>query len=143
MDTTHTTRPVVIIGDFNSHNTIWGYDQNNEDGEAVEEWATANDLTLLHNQKDGSSFQSARWKKGYNPDLVFISSRHFTCFEKTIGDPIPKSQHMPMNINVRPAVRALESNSIPRFNFKKANWPKFTSELDRMVETIAGNPQAV
>ena len=56
MDTTNATRPVVITGDFNSHNTIWGYDENNADGEAVEQWATANDLTLLHNQKDGSSF---------------------------------------------------------------------------------------
>ena len=139
-DTTQTSRPVVVLGDFNSHNTIWGYEQNNSDGEAVEEWASTNDLTLLHNQKDGSSFQSARWKRGYNPDLVFVSSRHFTCFEKTIGDPIPKSQHRPMYINARPVVRALESNSIPRFNFRKANWPNFTSELERKMETLEPSP---
>ena len=86
LDTPHATKPTVIIGDFNSHNTIWGYDENNTDGEAVEELATTKDLTLLHNLKDGSSFMSVRWKKDYN--LVFVSSSNFTCFEKTIADPI-------------------------------------------------------
>ena len=140
LDTTQATRPVVIIGDFNSHNTIWGYDQNNADGEAVEEWAATNELTLLHDQKDRSSFQSARWRRGYNPDLVFVSAQHFSCFEKSIGDPIPKSQHRPMNIDIRPVVRALESSSTPRFNFRKANWQNFTSELERKIESIDPTP---
>ena len=26
----------IIMGDFNSHNTIWGYDETNENGKAVE-----------------------------------------------------------------------------------------------------------
>ena len=140
MDTNQTTRPTVIIGDFNSHNTIWGYEQNDNDGEAVEDWATSKNLTLLHNQKDDPSFMSARWRKGYNPDLVFISSQHVTCFEKTIGEPIPKSQHRPLIVNLRPIVRALESKYIPRFNFKKANWPTFTSELDLNITSIDASP---
>ena len=142
LDTPQATKPTVIIGDFNSHNTIWGYDENNTDGEAVEEWATTKDLTLLHDLKGGSSFMSARWKKGYNPDLVFVSSSHFTCFEKTIADPIPKSQHRPMIVNIRPTVRAMESNSIPRFNFKKAKWQQFTTDLDAqiaVIEPVPGN----
>ena len=64
------------VGDFNSRNTIWGYEYNNRDGEAVEEWALANDLTLIHSAKGKPSFQSARWRREYNPDLVFVSSRH-------------------------------------------------------------------
>ena len=136
LDTNQTTRPTLIIGDFNSHNTIWGYDENDKDGEAVEEWATSNNLTLLHNQKDSPSFMSARWKKGYNPDLVFISAQHSTCFEKIIGEPIPKSQHSPITINIRPIVRALESKCIPRFNSKKANWSEFNSDLGREITLI-------
>ena len=30
-------KPSIIIGDFNSHNTMWGYHSNNKDGEDVEE----------------------------------------------------------------------------------------------------------
>ena len=42
-------KATVVLGDFNSHNTMWGYAENNEDGEAVELWATNEDLSLLYN----------------------------------------------------------------------------------------------
>jgi len=31
------SKPQIIIGDFNSHSTQWGYKETNKDGEAVEE----------------------------------------------------------------------------------------------------------
>ena len=92
------TKPTIIVGDFNSHNTAWGYSTNNPDGEAVEDWAINHDLSLLHCAKDESSFASARWKKGYNPDLAFVSSNHFSSFSTTIGNAIPRSQHRPLII---------------------------------------------
>ena len=134
-------KPMITIGDFNSHNTIWGYGKNNPDGVAVEEWAANNDFTLLHNQKDQHTFMSARWKKGYNPDLAFVSSRHFSSFERTVGDPVPKSQHRPVIISTKPVVKALDSNGIPRFNFRKANWEKFTAELDARIKSIEADPE--
>ena len=51
----------LVAGDFNSHNTIWGYDLTNEDREAAEEWASSIDLTILYDAKDDASFQSACW----------------------------------------------------------------------------------
>ena len=38
----------VIIGDFNSHITEWGYRSTNDDGTLVERWCDANSLTLTH-----------------------------------------------------------------------------------------------
>ena len=84
-------KPVVVVGDFNSHNTLWGYPNNNRDGELVEDWAIAQDLTLIHSAKHRPSFQSARWKRGYNPDLVFVSSLHRNCFKKSMVNPVPRS----------------------------------------------------
>ena len=66
--------PQIVIGDFNSHNTIWGYDATDNSGVAVVQWAESNSLTLIHDAKLQKSFNSARWKKGYNPDLIFVSS---------------------------------------------------------------------
>ena len=43
-------------------------------------------------------------------------------------------------INARLVIRALKSNSFPRFNFKRANWTNFMSYLDRKVETIEAKP---
>lgn len=32
-------RTKIIIDDFNSHSVNWGFNETNEDGEKVEEWA--------------------------------------------------------------------------------------------------------
>ena len=58
------TKPHVVIGDFNSHNTLWGYSTTGTDGEAVEQWAESSNLSLIHDAKLPKSFNSTRWKKG-------------------------------------------------------------------------------
>ena len=37
-------KPHIIIGDFNSNSTLWGYTTTNSDGESVEQWAESNGL---------------------------------------------------------------------------------------------------
>ena len=44
-------KPHIVIGDFNSHSTLWGYTTTDSDGEAVEQWADSNRLSLIHNAK--------------------------------------------------------------------------------------------
>ena len=135
-------KAVLILGDFNSHNTIWSYDQNDHNGEAVEEWALAGDLTLLHDAKDDVSFQSARWRRGYNPDLAFVSSKHHQSFLKTMSKPIPKSQHRPITIDIKPVIRPRETNCKNlRFNYRKAKWVDFSPDLDSEISTISPDPQ--
>jgi len=43
--------PVIYIGDFNSHNTEWGYSTNNEEGESLLDWAANNHLKLIYDAK--------------------------------------------------------------------------------------------
>ena len=69
----HRNLPHIVIGDFNSHSTTWGYTNTDNEGEAVEQWADSCDFTLNHDAKLPKSFNSARWKKSYNPDLIFAS----------------------------------------------------------------------
>ena len=69
----HGNLPHIVIGDFNSHSTTWGYTNTDDNGEAAEQWADSCNLTLIHNAKLSKSFNSARWKRGYNPDLIFVS----------------------------------------------------------------------
>ena len=77
----------VVIENFNSHNTLWGYSTTGTNGEAVEQWAESNNLSLNHDAKLPKSFTSARWKKGYNPDLIFASTSIGNMCEKYILDP--------------------------------------------------------
>ena len=65
----------VIMGDFNSQSTSWGYNNSNNDGILLEEWAEAHQLHLVHDTKLPPSFNSCCWRRGYKPDLVFTSER--------------------------------------------------------------------
>ena len=67
-------KPQIIIGDFNSHSTQWGYKDTNKDGELVEVWIDSNQLSLIHDSKLPSSFNSARWKSGYDIFVTLTAS---------------------------------------------------------------------
>ena len=95
-------KPHIVIGDFTSHSTHWGYTTTNSDGESVEQWADSNNLPLIHNAKLLKSFNSAIWKKGYNPDLIFVSSNILDMCEKSVLDPIPLTQHRPYLCDCKP-----------------------------------------
>ena len=126
----------IIIGDFNSHSTTWGYYETNKDGEKVEEFMENHSMHLIHDAKLPSSFNSCRWRRGYNPDLIFVSENIKGNCVKKVLEPIPHSQHRPIMLQIRSII---EPKSVPyrcRFNFKKADWINFRRELDLAVEHI-------
>ena len=84
---------------------------------------------------------SARWRRGYNPDLAFVSFIHYPNFEKSVCDPIPKSQHRPLSVSIRPVLRATVSQPMHRFNYRKAKWECFTPELDDNITNFEPIPE--
>ena len=117
-----------------------GIHQINNAGDAVELWALSKDLTLLHDAKDEPSFRSACWQRGYNPDLVFASSRIIKNVEKSISEPIPRSQHRPIVIKAKPVLRPNESKPINRFNYCKANWNQFALDTEAGITNKRPHP---
>ena len=75
----------------------------NPNGEAVEHWADTCNLTLIHNAKLPKSFNSARWKKGYNPDLIFASANIANVSGKSVMYPNPHTQHRPICVHMNPS----------------------------------------
>ena len=61
-------------------------------------------MSLIHNTKLPVSFNSAIWKKGYNPDLIFVYSNILDMCEKSVLDPIPRTQHRPICVTVNPVI---------------------------------------
>ena len=125
----------VFIGDFNSHNTVWGYCNTNTDGESVERWAENNNLRLVHNPKLPASFNSGHWKSDSNPHLIFGSAAIAEGCMKSI-DPIPHTQHRPLCLQIKAAVIPKNVPYRRWFNFKKANWKTFSSDLNSCVRQL-------
>ena len=126
----------VIIGDFNSHSSTWGYATTNTDGELVEDWAENQRLSLIHDPKLPSSFNSGRWRRGYNPDIIFATNRIAGCCNKIVMEPIPRSQHRPIGVQVNAAITVQTVPFRRRFILKKANWEQYAYQLDAAVENI-------
>ena len=136
----HRNIPHIVIGDFNSHSTTWGYTNTDNEGEAVEQWADSFDFTLIHDAKLPKSFNSARWKKGYNPDLIFASESIANMCKKSVMDPITHTQHRPICVSVQPVVVPQPTPFRRRFNFRKADWNGYSTELDNSIEDVEPIP---
>ena len=87
----------------------------------MDQWADSTSLSLIHNAKLPKSFNSAIWKKGYNPDLIFVSSHISDMYEKFVLDPIPRTQHRPICETVNLVIVLQPTASRRRFNMKKVN----------------------
>ena len=74
------------------------------------------------NSHNTQSFNSAIWKKGYNPDLIFVSSNISNMCEEYVIDPIPHTQHRPICVSVSIVIVAQPTTFRRRFNLKKADW---------------------
>ena len=135
----------IIIGDFNNHSTQWGYKDSNKDGDLVEDWMDSNQLSHIHDPKLPSSFHSARWKSGYNPDLVIVTSNIADLCQKIVTDPIPASQHWPIGIQVNAAVRPTSVPFRRRLTIRKLtrqislrSWKERLSTLLQCQATMTG-----
>ena len=108
----------------------------------MEEWIDANQLNLVHEPKLPSSFNSGRWKKGYNPDIAVSSSDIAGSCRKIVWNPIPRTQHRPIGIEIKPVISPATVPFRRRFNYKKANWKDYSEDLDLRVaelEPVAEN----
>jgi len=68
------------------------------DKEAVEQWAEACNLNLVHDSILPKSFSRRRWINGYNPGIIFVSSDIATLCKNLVSYPIPRTQHRPTEI---------------------------------------------
>lgn len=131
--------PSIYAGDFNSHHQNWGYSMNDDNGTQVNQWSEYNNLWLVYDAKDKGTFHSARWRRDYNPDLVFVSmdnnQRPLLANRNVLGN-FPRSQHRPVIMSVGLEFPLVNCTQKPRWNFNLANWEIFQEKLDQMIRYI-------
>ena len=137
--------PAIVLGDFNSHHTDWGYQVSDKAGEEVAQWAEQTNLTPIFNPKDRGTFSSARWRQDYNPDLTFASKSYEGTMNTTreVLTNFPRSQYRPVVVSTGIRIPNLKSNPKPRWNFRKANWEDYKKEIDKTCRRIPPTAQNI
>ena len=114
-------KPYILVGDFNAHNTLWSHAKNDKRGDVLEEFMYENDLGLLNSNV----------KTRYDPnshkfsllDLSIVHPALYLDFESKVLKDSYDSDHNPIIITLNGDLQ--ETDKIPRYNFKRANWDSF------------------
>ena len=122
--------PVMILGDFNSHNPLWGSEHLSPKGRVIETFVSQNDLCLYN---DGFPTFLHAGNGTYSAiDLSFASPTLFGRFSWDVHDDCSGSDHFPI------ILRSVETNDNikpQRWKFKQADWATFKTlcslELNR------------
>ena len=115
----------IICGDFNGHDELWDeHASPDKRGEEIEEWATTNGLTVIN---DGTP---TRWdrhsKKMSTPDVTFCGSDFAGKADWSVGEPIDKSDHLPITTTIHLKVRHQNVlGTSARWRSKDVDWSNF------------------
>lgn len=89
--------PYIIVGDFNSHNRIWGSDHSNNRGKVMEDILANEDVSLL-NTGAATHFCSFTGKFSHI-DLSLCDPRSFPSLSWQTLDDLHDSDHFPVKIS--------------------------------------------
>ena len=127
----------IVAGDFNGHSPLWGYDDVNKTGKAIEEICESTNLSLLQNENSPPTLLHRVTKNSYRPDLTMISSDLLNKHSVDVLDDVG-SDHRPILISILTPNKKHRKRKT-RWNFKKANWELYNETLESNIKTIAGN----
>ena len=115
-------RPFILLGDFNSHNTLWGCKDTNKKGRMLEKVINENDTCLLNN----GAFTYVNRSSGNHSavNLSLCDSTAHMDFTWNGYDDTGGSDHFPILIQSPEA----SSEKTPRWKLDKADWQIFTEK---------------
>ena len=113
-------QPYIICGDFNGHSELWGCSDTNDRGKILEDFITENNLCLFNSNQHtylhpGSGSFTAI-------DLSLCHPSLYLDYEWKVCEDSHGSDHFPI---IMYETEETDSDKIPKWNFKKANWEKF------------------
>ena len=135
--------PFVLLGDFNAHSPMWGRNTRASDnrGDIIEQFLDNHQLVLL-NKGDNTHF-SLTHNSESAIDLSICSPQICSLFDWSVDSDIYHSDHYPIKIHTTfNSDNDATPGSIPRWNFRKADWTKFQEfchiEHDQFVSPEQG-----
>ena len=126
----------IVVGDFNSHSEAWGYAISDRRGEEIEEWQVDTKLLLINDPEDPPTFYSRRWLTTTTPDLAFATENIARKTTREVQNQLGGSDHKPVLLSLDLNYKPTEPKSLPRWNYKKADWTKFSVLTDEAALKI-------
>lgn len=121
------TKNNIIVGDFNSHSSLWGSSTTDANSRLIEELLEEYHMTTL-NTGEGTFIKPC--SEGYSPlDLTIVPMdlavrARWEVLQDSLG-----SDHLAVltTFNAKPV---LQDKAPPSWNFKRADWELYSSELE-------------
>ena len=133
----------LVVGDFNSHSTCWGYEETDRRGEEVEDWQVESRLLLLNDPEDPPTFYSRRWKPTSTPDLAFATDNLSKKTTRKVLTQLGGSDHRPIKLTINFQYRPQNSKTFPRWNYKRAKWEEYSRITDTYTKNLKTKDQNI
>ena len=124
-------KSTVIAGDFNGHSPLWGYTDQNQSGRNVEELCETTNLIRIQDQNSTATLLHKAHGTLHRPDLTLISADLDSYTSKVLKD--IASDHRPTLTTLHTSRQRTRTRRT-RWNFRKADWKKFNSTLDKELD---------
>ena len=131
----------LILGDFNSHSTNWGYKSTDKRGEQLEDWMIENRLLLVNKPDDKPTHFHRAWKTTSHPDLAIATDNLHKICEKSVEDQLGGSDHRPVILRLETLDQPETLRKEASWNYKKADWKLFADLTDRYCRDADINEQ--
>ena len=124
---------VIIVGDLNCHNSLWGSSRNSPQGLNVEEFINNNHLICLN---DGSETFISDINLGTSAIDLTISSPNIGANSQWQVINTLNSDHLPIITNYNNHITYQEQDIFkPKWKFNKADWSGFYQQCKKLNKT--------
>merc|ERR1712237_41782 len=93
-------------------------------------------MGLLNKPDDPPTFYSRVWKTTSHPDLAFATNNITRGATRQVLPQLATSDHKPIKICVQVEQPGITTSTLPRWNYKKADWAKFSALTDTHTAKI-------
>ncbi|KAI8116080.1 putative RNA-directed DNA polymerase from transposon X-element [Lucilia cuprina] len=124
------TTPLLILGDFNSWNTIWGSTNNNNRGILMENIIERTDLCILNN---GSPTHFSTHNTYSHIDLSLCSLDLLPLASWDVLNDLHGSDHFPIKLILKLSEEIFRPVKAKKFLLHKADWYNFSNSADKEI----------
>ena len=128
--------PFILLGDFNSHNTMWGCSSTNHKGKTLENIINNNNLCLFNKKSPTHLDPSSATYSAI--DLTLCDTSLFLDFTWRVYDNTCGSDHFSI---VLESFHPQDDNDLSRWRLNKTNWEEFRSQCQKHL--IVNNTKTI